>query len=586
MRSCVGADVMPSRPDRRRNESANRRRVGVIVGLILLLGSTGLAVPHGLDAGSPKVSIAPPTGHTVSGELNDPDGSECEALASDSDGINRVDFAVDGTFLNSDYRAPYTCRWETRDFPNGQHELSATVVDAGGNRSMASVTVDVENRLSQVGTEAGLLWSGDAETGDLSQWSSASYSCEVDGTVYHDVEHCADRIRVVGSPTSGSHSRYAYRFEVGDGDVSPWGGERNEIKQRDSDKVYPRGSERWFGYSVLLPSSFPRDDQGLRNDWTAFSGWKTVETHGSGPAAINMQTGDDQLSLKHASSPSHYLWRSPVVRDRWQRFVVRIKFDPDPNVGFVEMWKDGQLVLPKTYTSTMETYNGYVDPTYSKIGYYRNEAISGTSAIYIDDYKVGTSYADVVPGGSGDTGGDTSAPAAPAGLAATGGDASVALDWADNSEADLAAYEVHRTTTPGGPYTKVASTIGSAYTDTGLSNGTSYYYVVVALDSSGNASPGSSEVSSTPVDSAGLFTLSGSGFKNKGWRYADLSWKGSSSATHIDVYRDGTKVAERTANDGWHRDRIAKGGSGSNVYRICEAGSTTGCSNETTVTIG
>ncbi len=165
---------------------------------------------------------------------------------------------------------------------------------------------------------------------------------------------------------------------------------------------------------------------------------------------------------------------------------------------------------------------------------------------------------------------DTTAPAAPTGLTASAGDASVALDWADNTETDLAGYEVRRATTAGGPYAAVARVSGSAYTDTGLTNDTTYHYVVVAVDSSGNVSQRSSETSATPVGSGATITLSANGFKHKGWQYADLSWSGNSAASHIDVYRDGVKVAE--------------GGGGSYVYRVCEAG-TNACSNNATVSI-
>lgn len=79
--------------------------------------------------------------------------------------------------------------------------------------------------------------------------------------------------------------------------------------------------------------------------------------------------------------------------------------------------------------------------------------------------------------------------------------------------------------------------------------------------------------------------LTSSWFKHKGWYYADLSWGGNSTATAVDIYRNGVKVAGGTSNDGAHRDRIGKGVSGSYTYRVCEAGSTTACSNETTVSL-
>ncbi|QRN92919.1 fibronectin type III domain-containing protein [Archangium violaceum] len=74
------------------------------------------------------------------------------------------------------------------------------------------------------------------------------------------------------------------------------------------------------------------------------------------------------------------------------------------------------------------------------------------------------------------------------------------VSWSANTEADLAGYAVYRSTTAGGPYTKVASTSGTFHRDDPLSIGTPYHYVVVAVDAAGNESPFSAEVSDTPRD--------------------------------------------------------------------------------------
>ena len=102
---------------------------------------------------------------------------------------------------------------------------------------------------------------------------------------------------------------------------------------------------------------------------------------------------------------------------------------------------------------------------------------------------------------------DTVAPAAPTGLTATPGNARVTLDWADNAEADLAGYNVYRSTTPGGAYAKINGSLisASAFTDTGVTNGATYYYVVTAADLSANESSFSNEASATPVQTA--FTM-------------------------------------------------------------------------------
>lgn len=102
---------------------------------------------------------------------------------------------------------------------------------------------------------------------------------------------------------------------------------------------------------------------------------------------------------------------------------------------------------------------------------------------------------------------DTTPPAAPSGLAATAGNSVVDLDWNDNTEEDLAGYNVYRGTISGGPYSQMngALVVSSAYSDTSAVNGTTYFYVVTAEDTSNNESGDSNEVSATP--SAGVTIL-------------------------------------------------------------------------------
>ncbi len=88
-----------------------------------------------------------------------------------------------------------------------------------------------------------------------------------------------------------------------------------------------------------------------------------------------------------------------------------------------------------------------------------------------------------------------SIPDAPNGLNATPGNAQVSLSWTASSGAT--SYNVKRSTTSGGPYTTIASPTGTSYTDTSVVNGTTYYYVVSAVNSAGE-SANSSQVSATP----------------------------------------------------------------------------------------
>src|SRR5262249_6185662 len=85
---------------------------------------------------------------------------------------------------------------------------------------------------------------------------------------------------------------------------------------------------------------------------------------------------------------------------------------------------------------------------------------------------------------------------APTGLTARATNTAVVLNWTAPSFAR--SYNVKNSTTSGGPYATVANIVKSSYTNTGLINGTQYYFVVSALNYYGE-SLNSSEVSATPV---------------------------------------------------------------------------------------
>jgi uncharacterized protein (DUF1800 family)/fibronectin type 3 domain-containing protein len=88
------------------------------------------------------------------------------------------------------------------------------------------------------------------------------------------------------------------------------------------------------------------------------------------------------------------------------------------------------------------------------------------------------------------------APAAPTDVASTAGNTQVTLSW--TASIGATSYQVKRSPTSGGPYTFVGTVTTTAYTDGGLSNGTTVFYVVAAVNSSG-ASVNSVQVSATPV---------------------------------------------------------------------------------------
>jgi glycosidase/fibronectin type 3 domain-containing protein len=95
--------------------------------------------------------------------------------------------------------------------------------------------------------------------------------------------------------------------------------------------------------------------------------------------------------------------------------------------------------------------------------------------------------------------GDTTAPAVPAGLSvASASPDGIELTWdAVAGDPSLYGYEVLRSDTAGGPYSIIAQLTGTSYTDLGVVQSATYYYVVRSLDNSFNRSGNSSEVAAT-----------------------------------------------------------------------------------------
>src|SRR5262249_20787676 len=82
-------------------------------------------------------------------------------------------------------------------------------------------------------------------------------------------------------------------------------------------------------------------------------------------------------------------------------------------------------------------------------------------------------------------------------VSASSGNTQVTLSW--TASAGAASYKVYRSTTPGGEGANPVSTSGTSFTDTGLTNGTKYYYKVTAVNPAGESPlSASTEVSATP----------------------------------------------------------------------------------------
>ncbi|WP_169787002.1 Ig-like domain-containing protein [Hyalangium minutum] len=102
--------------------------------------SPGVNVTVDNDLIAPTVSIsAPAAGAAVTGTLT------VTAMATDDQGVARVELYEGSTLLATGTTSPYAYSWNTRTGPNGDRTLTAKAYDAGGNVATAQVTVTANN---------------------------------------------------------------------------------------------------------------------------------------------------------------------------------------------------------------------------------------------------------------------------------------------------------------------------------------------------------------------------------------------------------------------------------------------------------
>ena len=111
------------------------------------------------------------------------------------------------------------------------------------------------------------------------------------------------------------------------------------------------------------------------------------------------------------------------------------------------------------------------------------------------------------------------------------------LKW--NAVTGAAKYEVYRSYSENGTYTKYSTTTGTSYTNTGyIENGNTYYYKVRALDANGTAGAWSSVVSVTYKQTLPAPTVTGG---NDAQGRPTLKWNAVTGAAKYEVYRARSK---------------------------------------------
>lgn len=216
----------------------------------------------------------------------------------------------------------------------------------------------------------------------------------------------ADRIQQVAAPgpTAGRPAGPVMRFELRPGDVQDSSGylsSRSEVYGRHAQPRStpaeqwsdPVGSVRWYGFSVFVPADFPTATD---TKWVTITQWKGLKG-GSPPIALEIKR--DQLRLGGARTNAGLVPGDGLLgqlsKGAWTELVVGLSLSPDPAAGWVEVWRDDALVLPRTAVATMDRIDGQVDPVYLKQGLYRSSSWTDTHVIYFGPVTVGSRRSDV-----------------------------------------------------------------------------------------------------------------------------------------------------------------------------------------------
>ncbi len=326
------------------------------------------------------------------------------------------------------------------------------------------------------------------------------------------------------------------------------------------------------GFGISAQTQLFSDDfqDGNSNGWSRSSGTWSIVTDGS-LAYRQSGTSADSNSRTGASSWTNYSIQArvkPTAFNGADRYVgVMARVVNSNHYYFLALQNGNRLLLgkragsspitlaTKSFTFSTGTFHTLrIDAQGSSLSGY----VNGTLQLTASDSE----FPSGIIGGATffasatfddflvtSLGGGGTPPPPPTGLAVIPGNAQVTLSW--NASTGATSYNVKRSTTSGGPYTTIATGVTATnFTNTQLINGTTYFFVVSAVNSFGE-SANSTQATATPLGNpppppTGLSAAPGNA-------QVTLNWNASSGAASYNVKRSTTSGGPYT-HDSHRRD--------------------------------
>ncbi len=233
---------------------------------------------------------------------------------------------------------------------------------------------------------ASIVWSGGPVNGKLvPPWSGLQ-------------EKAANRITVVPSPVNDGQPWI--RFEVDPGDALTPTDPTSERAQTNGYGIKPalgtEGSEAWWAWSVYFPAGYNPQITSLPL-WNIFSQFQQCQ-HGQANLnfEVNAATRQLVLALNNGSDPNRpnqtKLVLGGLQTPKRYDLVVDVVWSSSPSIGRLEVWMNGQVVVPLRNTATLYTSGCATSPFQQIYRQRHNE----TDVLYQTGMRRATDYASAI----------------------------------------------------------------------------------------------------------------------------------------------------------------------------------------------
>jgi hypothetical protein len=233
------------------------------------------------------------------------------------------------------------------------------------------------------GADAAVLWQGDFETGDVSQWDGST------------ALKTGERNNLVIESDTVADGLKAAKITLQDDIIfEPYNQSRVEVKHVGLHTL--DGEDSYFAWSFMVPK-----DAAIRSNigyWESTPTSKNTMTFFIEPA----QGGGTNLKFGTGDLGQTVRWTAKLELNQWHRLALHNHWSQDAAVGTVDVWYDGMQVVTGASVAKRD-----VNKLFFQMGLHRSDPSPPVQDIYIDAAMEADSQANILKelphhtGGSG-----------------------------------------------------------------------------------------------------------------------------------------------------------------------------------------